>query len=108
MTAADMFARHGIPSKVQAAAERETTAQIRDRDEREGRARRQLTDAAARVDAQTVIAHRRASAGDDAFTVDVVQYRPKAARREITESGPDLVECLDRARDRLNRQEWDR
>ncbi|GAC71086.1 hypothetical protein [Gordonia soli] len=109
MSAADMFARHGIADKVRAAAERETAGQVRDADEAIGRAWRVLTEATVNHNGQAFVSHWRDSSGTMHYQVSVGEFLDdEYAGNVIRESANSMAEALDRVLERLNREDWDR
>lgn len=105
MTAADLYARHGIASKVQAAAARETSAQARDRDEALGRAHRQLAERCEQLGGLDCAIIRESVLSAPVYRIHVVNQRTSQRMRE---NGADPLDALQRVLDRLAREDYDR
>ena len=91
-----------------APADIHTAASIRDRDEREGRLARELRAAVDRADGMLFIHSWRLTGADATLHRLTITGIPGHAGDEIHEEGPDIAEAMDRALDRLHREEWDR
>ncbi|QCG77633.1 hypothetical protein HOV42_gp50 [Gordonia phage Fairfaxidum] len=98
MSASDRY--QGIAESVKVAA---TSTKARDQREAVGRAIEQLGDACARKGVDVAIV-QTSHVGRPALRVAITNQR---SGERLTERG-DLLEVLDRALDRLNREDWDR
>ncbi|QDP44169.1 hypothetical protein SEA_JUJU_53 [Gordonia phage JuJu] len=100
MTSASRYDSANIPSNI---AETPTAADIANRRLKLGRAFEQLGIACARKGVDVAIV-QQSLVGKPALRVAITNQR---TGERLTERG-DIHEILDRARDRLNREDWDR